>query len=423
MTIALLSIGTELTRGELTNTNAVWLAERLSALGLEVTALETVDDHRERIERSLQRLAAEHSAILCTGGLGPTTDDITTECVARILGVELNLHEPSLAAIRERMARVSRKLAPSNEKQAYFPENASILPNARGTAPGFSVMFGSCQAFFLPGVPHEMHAMYLDSVEPELARAVPDPIVQIVLRTFGMPESSVNDALIGLEQEYGVLLGYRAHFPDIEVKVLARGSDRIATQRKARAAADEVVRRLGDAVYGEGYDALPSVVGTLLAQRKLTLGVAESCTGGLLSALLTDKPGASSYFLGSVISYANSAKEGLLGVGAELLEAHGAVSQEAAQAMARGAQKVLGASLGLAITGIAGPAGGSSEKPVGLVHFALATPDGVLSYHFVKPGDRERVRILAAHTGLNHLREWLLHTMTSGSRRQTSEET
>ncbi|MDX2053320.1 MAG: competence/damage-inducible protein A [Polyangiaceae bacterium] len=412
MTIALLSIGTELTRGELTNTNAVWLAERLSSFGLEVTAIETVDDHPDRILRSLKRLAKEHTAIVCTGGLGPTTDDITTECVARALGVNLELHEPSLVAIRERLARFGRSLTPSNEKQAYFPAGASVLPNSEGTAPGFSVELSGCHASFLPGVPLEMRPMYERYVEPRLLSNVANPLHQVVLRTFGMAEAAVNDALRGIESEFGVVLGYRAHFPEIEVKVLAQAATLELAQQKAEAVAEVVAARLGEAVYGKGRESLPQQVARLLAERGLTFAAAESCTGGLVSELLTAESGASNFFVGAVVCYANSAKEQLLNVPPRLLEAHGAVSEEVAKSMAAGAKKSFGAHLALAITGIAGPTGGSAEKPLGLVHVALATPNDVSAFHYVRPGERTQNRIFAAYSALNHLRKWLVATAT-----------
>ncbi|MBX3129803.1 MAG: competence/damage-inducible protein A [Polyangiaceae bacterium] len=405
MSVAILCIGTELTRGEIVNTNASWLAESLVALGLEVTAIETIADDREIIARTLGRLGAAHDAIVCTGGLGPTTDDITSECVAAVLGVPLERDETSLAEIRERMSRFGRTMAASNEKQADFPRGARVLPNRKGTAPGFSAKIARALSFFMPGVPREMKTMFQEHVAPALSPLVRDALAQVRVKTFGLPESSVNDRLAGIEQQYDVTLGYRAHFPEIEVKVLARRDAPPDARDAARRAADDVIARLGpDVVYAEGDVTFAEALGALLVERDLTLGVAESCTGGLVGNILTERGGASAFFLGGVVSYANSVKTAALGVAPELLARHGAVSAEVARAMADGARRALGVDIALSITGIAGPSGGSADKPVGLVHFAVATERALDDRQMVFPGSREQVRRLAAFAGLSLVR-------------------
>jgi nicotinamide-nucleotide amidase len=405
MTAAVLCIGTELTRGELLNSNATWLAESLTRIGLEVTAVDCVDDDRERIEAYLRRLASEHQVLVCTGGLGPTTDDITTECAARVAGVELLRDAASLTAIEQRMRRFGRTVvAPSNAKQADFPVGARILPNPNGTAPGFRVKLGECGAYFMPGVPSEMKAMFDSQIAPEVAALVNESRHQIVLRCFGLPESDVNDRLSGVEAAYGVIIGYRASLPEIEVKVLARAATSEAALTLARRAADDARGRLGNHVYGEGFGSLPEHVGALLAERGLTLAIAESCTGGLAAELLTRIPGSSRYFLGGAVAYANAAKTALLGVPAELIATHGAVSAEVARAMAEGIRTRLGADLGLAFTGIAGPDGGSEQKPVGLVHWALASATGTEQRDRVFAGGRLDIRRRAAFAGFDLIR-------------------
>jgi nicotinamide-nucleotide amidase len=401
MTAAVLCTGTELTRGELVNTNGTFLAEALTALGFEVGAVDVVADDAERITLALERLGSQHEVLVCTGGLGPTTDDLTTECVARVLGVPLERDPPSLEAIRARLERAGRTMAASNAKQADFPRGASILPNANGTAPGFSVKLARAMAFFLPGVPLEMRVMFAASVAPVIEPLVAERSHQTRLRTFGLPESEVNDRLAGIEAAHGVTLGYRAKLPEIEVKVLARAPSRDEARARSEAAAREVRARLGDdVVYGEGDTSLPEAVCRLLEARALTLALAESCTGGLIAELVTDVPGASRSFLGGVVSYSNAAKTELLGVSSALIEAHGAVSSEVAEAMAEGARRRFDSSLGLAVTGIAGPDGGSPEKPVGLVHFAVASDAGTTARHTVFTGGRELVRRRAAFAGL-----------------------
>jgi nicotinamide-nucleotide amidase len=409
MTAAVLSTGTELTRGELSNTNATFLAEALTDIGFEVGAIETVGDDVDRIASVLERLGREHEVLVCTGGLGPTTDDLTSECVARVLGVPLVRDEASLETIRRRLERAGRAMAPSNAKQADFPEGASILPNPNGTAPGFSVKLGRARAFFLPGVPGEMKAMFRASVSPEIEPLIAERSHQTLLRTFGLPESEVNDRLAGLEASFGVTLGYRARLPEIQVKVLARGTSVDEARRRSEAAAKEVRARLGpDAVYGEGQTTLAEVVCRLLEARALTLAVGESCTGGLVAELVTSVPGASRSFLGGVVAYANAAKSALLGVDSRLIEVHGAVSTEVARAMAEGARERFGASIALGITGVAGPDGGTAEKPVGLVHWAVASDGGTRSKQAVLSGDREQVRRRAAFAALALIRRLVL---------------
>lgn len=400
-TACVLCIGTELTRGEVINSNASFLADGLTAAGFEVTAIETVDDDRARIIACLTRLAAEHAVLVATGGLGPTTDDITTACVAEFAGVPLERDASSLAAIRARFEKLGRHMSDSNQKQADFPRGASILPNPNGTAPGFSLKLGRALSFFMPGVPREMGPMFRDSVVPAIRSLVDESFHQIRLRTFGLPESEVNDRLAGVEATFGVIVGYRASFPTIEVKLLARAVQANEAEAKARAAADEVRRRLGDdIVFAEGDVSFAEALGRELTSRGLKLAAAESCTGGLVGELLTKRGGSSKFFLGGAVTYSNEAKIELLGVGEELLDAHGAVSAEVARAMAEGARRLFAADITLGITGIAGPDGGTATKPVGLVHYAVTTERGTIDKSFVFPGDREMIRLRAAYAAL-----------------------
>jgi nicotinamide-nucleotide amidase len=409
MTAAVLCTGTELTRGELVSTNGAFLAEALTALGFEVGAVDTVDDDSARIEGALRRLGAEHEVLVCTGGLGPTTDDLTSACVAHVLGVGLVRDAASLEHVRTRLARFGREMAASNAKQADFPEGAVILPNPNGTAPGFSVTLGRAAAFFMPGVPLEMQAMFAASVAPKIARLVTGVSHQTLLHTFGQPESTVNDKLAGIEAAHGVTIGYRARLPEIEVKVLARGANAEEARARSERAAAEVRARLGpDIVYGEGQTSLAEVVCRLLEAKQSTLALAESCTGGLVAEIVTNVPGASRSFLGGIVAYANAVKTELVGVEPTLLERHGAVSEEVARALAEGVRRRFGASYGLGVTGIAGPDGGTPDKPVGLVHFAVASDSQTSSKHAVFSGSREQIRKRAAWAVLALLRRSLL---------------
>ncbi len=408
MSAAILAIGTEITRGEIVNTNASWLADTLVGLGIEVTEMQAIPDDHDRIVSTLRRLGDTHTVILCTGGLGPTTDDMTSECVAALLEVPLERDAESLETIRERMARFGRKMATSNEKQADFPRGAHVLANRKGTAPGFAAQIGGAKAFFMPGVPREMKTMFSELIAPELTASVTGATVQIRLKSFGMPESSVNDRLAGIEAEHQVTLAYRAHFPEIEVKVVARDSDADHAKQRARVAADEVRSRLSDdVVYAEGDVTFAEAIGQLLEQAGLKLGAAESCTGGMVGEVLTERGGASAFFDGGVVSYANHVKTRALNVPEEVLEKHGAVSAETARAMAKGALSALGVDVAVATTGIAGPSGGTPEKPLGLVHFAVATREGISDRQMRFPGSRQQVRQLSTFAVLALLRNVL----------------
>src|SRR5271155_3597006 len=241
MTCAVLSIGTELTRGELVNSNAAWLASELTSVGFEVVEHAVVDDHVEHILEALNRLSARVRVVVSTGGLGPTSDDVTARAVAATLGVGLMRDEASLEAIRRRFEKAGRTMSPSNEKQADFPEGADVLPNPVGTAPGFGVRLGGANAFFLPGVPHEMKKMFEEQVVPRIRTLASRDSHQVRLRTFGLPESLVGERLAGVEEAFpGVIIGYRAHFPEIEVKVLARAATNPAAVELAERATVEV---------------------------------------------------------------------------------------------------------------------------------------------------------------------------------------
>jgi len=405
MSAAILCIGTELTRGELQNSNATWLAESLTTLGFEVLAIDCVDDDRARIEGALQRLSHAHEVVVCTGGLGPTTDDITTECAARLAGVELVRDEPSLELIRERLKRFGRELSVSNSKQADFPRGCRILPNPNGTAPGFELGLGQARAFFMPGVPFEMKAMFEDHVAPAIEPLLRERHHQTLLRTFGLPESAVNDLLAGIEAEFDVTIGYRATLPEIEVKVLARAATVAEARERAERATTVVRMRLGEEiVFGEGKTRFPEAVSRLLESKNLTLALAESCTGGLVAELVSAHAGASAVFLGGAVTYANQAKTTLVHVPEALIAEHGAVSAEVARAMAEGARRVFGSDVALALTGIAGPGGGTEQKPVGLVHYAVSTTDGTSDRRVVFSGNREQIRRRAAFAGLALIR-------------------
>jgi nicotinamide-nucleotide amidase len=399
MKIAILATGTELTRGELVNSNAAWMSVEITALGGEVVEHVAVADDRAQIEAAIRRLAASVDVILCTGGLGPTTDDLTSEVVAKAAGVALYRDQESIDRMRARFERLGRVMSPSNEKQADMPVGSEVIANDVGTAPGYSIKIGQAVLFAFPGVPREMHAMFTSSVPVRLA--FERKTAQVHLRTFGLPESTIGDRLKGVEEAHpGVLIGYRAHFPEVEVKVFAQGNDEAHARTLAEQAAAVVHERLADHVYGGKEDSLPMVVLAELQARGQTLAIAESCTGGMVGQLLTQIPGSSKTLIADIVAYANAAKVTFLGVPGALIEAHGAVSEEVARAMADGVRSKTGASIGLAITGVAGPDGGTEAKPVGTVFIAVtsATDSWVERHQF--PWHRAFVQAIAAHAGL-----------------------
>ena len=410
MTCAILLIGTELTRGELRDKNGGDLAENLTERGYEVAEICTVDDDDDRIVSALRRLSVRHEFVLSTGGLGPTTDDRTSACAARAAGTRLVRDPVAYEQLVTQMKARGRNLTQASEKQTDFPEGALVLRNARGTAPGFSLELSGCRFFFMPGVPSEMEHMF----EEEIAPRLPPPPGHTLcrrLRTFGLPEVEVNDRLSGIEEAHAVVIGYRASHSEIEVKVIAKtgtGEDPASLKARTESALEEIRRRLGEAVYAEGTATLAETVGALLRERSLTLCLAESCTGGLVSQMVTSVPGSSSYYVGGIVSYDNSVKKGILGVSDEALTTHGAVSAFVAKQMAEGARRALSADIALALTGVAGPDGGTKEKPVGLVHFALATKNQTSSSHAVFRGSRAEVQRRAALFGLWQVRATLL---------------
>jgi len=404
MTAAILSIGTELTRGEIVNTNAAWLSAELTAAGFNVAAVDAIPDDMDRMVSTIQWLAQAHRLVIVTGGLGPTTDDLTALAAAKASGVDLVRDESAMLAIRRRVEARGRTVNPGHEKQADLPAGADVLPNGIGTAPGFSLAIGDTPLFFLPGVPREMKRMFNDQVLPRIRPSAPNNTYQLRLRTYGLGESNVGQALADIEGTHaGVTLGYRVHFPEVDVKVHARGAHREVARDLAMRAAADVRARLGDVVYGEEDEAFAEMVGRAVRSRGYRLALAESCTGGLIAHMLTRFP-ASDYLVGGAVTYENSAKTRLLGVFEDTLRGHGAVSAEVAAEMAEGARRVCECDVGLAVTGIAGPTGGTAEKPVGLVYWAVAHPGGTVVRHKVFQGEREEVQTAAAYAVLDLVR-------------------
>lgn len=405
----ILSTGDEVLTGMIADTNAAFLADRMGSLGFEVVRHTTVGDDRAMLEAAFRQLGESADVVLCTGGLGPTVDDLTTEIAAQVLGCELVLDAPALAYMEGLWTARGRTMPENNRKQAMIPAPAEVLANPIGTAPGFTARLGRAQFFFMPGVPREMKRMFAEQVVPRLERLRTEPTVfeVRVYRTFGLTESGADQALAGLEARHPeVKLGFRAHFPEIQVKLTAKGPDDAAVKARLQAASDEVKQRLGAAVFSDGLS-IEEIVGAGLRRDRATVATAESCTGGLVAQMLTAVPGSSDYVDRGFVTYSNQAKMDLLGVTAEILRDHGAVSEPCARAMAEGARTRAGTTYAVAITGIAGPGGGTPEKPVGLVYVALAAPDGTVVRRLRWTGQREQVRAISAMVALDMLRRKL----------------
>ena len=404
MHVEILSTGDELLTGQVVDTNSAWLMDRLWDLGVMVRRKTLVGDDRADLDAALRETSRRADLVVVSGGLGPTEDDLTSERVAVVLGVPLELHEPSLEMLRRRFERFGRTMTPNNEKQARFPRGAEVIPNRFGTAPGFAVRIGRAEVVCLPGVPVEYKGLCEEWVLPRVAARLADVPAWRVIKLFGVPESHADHAMRPIMDDpanEGVRFGYRAHWPEVHLKWTVPGPDAAA---RADRIASAVRAIFGDAIWGEGKEELPDLVVARLAARGERVAVAESCTGGLLSELVTRVSGASNVFDLGVVVYANAMKERILGVPGEALAAHGAVSEPVARALAEGARRVGGATWGLGVTGIAGPTGGTPEKPVGTVHVALAGPAGTQAVQRLYRGDRERIRRQAAFEALNLLR-------------------
>lgn len=407
MKIEILTTGDEVMQGVIVDTNTAWIAERCHALGHDVVRHTSVGDDSQAIGEVLLSASKRAEVVIVTGGLGPTADDITVEAATRAFGIALVRDEAVLEEIRSVFARIGRPMSPSNEKQALIPEGARVLANRVGTAPGIQVRLGSAEFFFLPGVPKELFQIFDDAVMPWLSKGSSSAMAERVLCCFGIPEASIDERLQGVDL-CGARLSFRVRFPEILLKVVARADGVASAKGIADAAAAAIRGRLGVVVYGEGETSLAAVVENLLADRGMTLAVAESCTGGALSSAITDVPGSSAVFERGVVCYSNRSKMELLGVSEETLRAHGAVSRETAMAMAEGVRRISGAAIGVAVTGIAGPGGGTPEKPVGTVHIALTTPEGTADHEFHFQRDRIWFKQAVAWTALDILRKYLL---------------
>ncbi len=410
MRAEIIATGSELLSGGMPDTNSLFLTEELLDLGI-ATAFKTVvgDDERD-MEEAFRRALERAEVVLITGGIGPTEDDITRKVIAKIVKKRLVLNEDALRAIKAVLAGGGKEYMTANDRQALIPAGARLLPNSVGVAPGFFFEEGGKFIAALPGVPEEMRAMFLEELKPVLAERLGGRVFlrRRVLRTCGMSESAVNQAAQDILKKGRPAVGLTAKETGVDIRIVAEESSSERAQAEVEKTATAIRERLGDAIYGVDSQDMEEVVGALLKQRRLKLSVAESCTGGLIGARITNVSGSSEYFERGAVVYGNQAKTEMLGVPEELIKKHGSVSREVAAAMAQGIRRAARTDYGLSVTGIAGPGGGTREKPVGLVYIGLASPQGVKVEEHKYLGTRAQIRLKASQMALDMVRRHLI---------------
>lgn len=418
LTAETIAIGSELLIGGKTDANSLFLSEELGKLGIEVRFKSIVGDTQSDIALVMRHAAKRAGVVIMTGGLGPTVDDCTREAVAQATGRRLGRRQDALDGMRARLAQWGRTPNKGQLRQAMIPSGATVLANPVGSAPGFCLMWKNSLIVSLPGVPKEMEAMMVQGVLPLLksrlvdAKQTASPIVRRIFHTFGLPEADVDAKLKGLiPRGVRVDLGLLASPMGVLVSLTAKSGSRKnrITGDLLQPFAQQVRSRLNDWLFAEGRETMEEVIGRLLMKQGLTVALAESCTGGLIGHRLTQVPGSSAYFDRGIVCYSNGAKMELLGVPASLLEKHGAVSAAVAAAMANGIRERSGTDIGLSVTGIAGPAGGTSTKPVGLVFVGLDVGEGeTVTKEFRFHGDRHVIKQRSSQAALDMLRRRLI---------------
>lgn len=425
MKIEIVTIGNELTTGEVVDTNAAYMAEALAEIGLEVVYITTTGDDPCYIQEALRRARERAEVIIVSGGLGPTKDDITVSSAAQALSLPLVLNKEVLDNLKRRFAERGMEMPVSNEKQAVFPQEAEIIPNPLGTACGFFLRRAGRIFIFLPGVPRELKHLFQENVIPVLEKEREDKIVarSRTLKVFGFTESAIADFLKEVNpQDFSASLAYLPRFPENHVKITVKGNSPTEVGENLRRLEHLIREKLQGRIIAADREELEEIVGHLLRSNQATLAVAESCTGGLVAHRLTQIPGSSDYFERSLIVYSNTAKTQMVQVPESLIATAGAVSAEVAEKMAEGVRRISHTTLGLAITGIAGPTGGSEEKPVGTVFIALASPKGTFSRRYQFGGDRNQIQTISAYTAIDWVRRYFLNLLsaTSGPRSANS---
>ncbi|MFY9727985.1 MAG: competence/damage-inducible protein A [Bryobacteraceae bacterium] len=410
MNAEIIAAGSELLTAERVDTNSLYLTAELNNLGVEVTAKAVIGDDRDRLAEAVRAALSRSPIVIVSGGLGPTEDDVTREAVALALDRKLVFHPEIAAQLEVRFARMKRKMAEVNKRQAFIIEGADVLLNDRGTAPGQWVEESGGVAMLLPGPPHELKAMFERQCLPRLRRIVPGQAIRtLLLRVTGMPESDLDQLISPVYKKYlNPVTTILAGNGDIQVHLRARCASVGEAEALLAEVGAPIEALLGDKVYSRNGNPLEVVVGEMLHKARATVAVAESLTGGMLGERFTTVPGSSRYFLGGFITYSNAMKVELLGVDPQLLAQFGAVSRETAEAMAAGARRRTNATYALAVTGVAGPDADENRAPVGTVYVALADPEKTVAVHRQFIGDRTRIRIFTTQMALDVLRRRLM---------------
>lgn len=411
----IIAVGSEMLTPDKTDTNSLWLTEKLNEIGIELNAKSIIGDDPERLEKGIRAALEECDLVITTGGLGPTEDDITRQIAARAIGRELILDETLVEMLRERFRKWGREMPEINKRQAYVIEGSEVLDNPNGSAPGIFVGLTDESGrekmlVIMPGPPREMRPMFENLILPRVREKAGNTIVRRrVLKITGMGESAVDELIAPIYKEYAsVQTSILFNKSEIELHLTARGESEYEIDSVHEEMIARIREKLGPSLYSDDNEVLEEVVGRLLKERGKTLSLAESCTGGLIAQRLTDVPGSSSYFIEGAVTYHNDAKIRTLNVPKDVLEKHGAVSAETAEAMARGMRERAGTDYALSVTGIAGPGGGTEEKPVGLVFIGYADEQQVKAYRMVMPGDRFLIRWRSSQAALDLLRRKLL---------------
>jgi len=410
MIAEIIAVGSELLTPTKTDTNSLWLTEKLNDIGIEVKLKTIVGDDRERLEETMRDALRRSDIVIATGGLGPTEDDITRDVSARAVGRKLIFHEELVDDLRERFKRWGREMPEINKRQAYVIEDAKILPNPNGSAVGMSIEIGAKFFVLLPGPPRENQPMFENYILPKLRAAAGEIFVKRkILRVSGLGESAVDEAIAPIYTAYEnpqtTILFNRS---EIEIHLTAQSTTGAEAENLLETVAEKIADKLGSAIFAMNGETMEAVIGKLLTDNKKTLSIAESCTGGLIGERLTDVSGASDYFIEGVIAYHNEAKIRSLDVAPELIEEHGAVSAAVAEAMAKGIRERAKTDFGISVTGIAGPNGGSEEKPVGLVFIGYSDDVQTKSLKIILPGDRYLIRWRASSAALDYLRRQMI---------------
>jgi nicotinamide-nucleotide amidase len=411
MQAEIIAVGSELLTPDRIDTNSLFLTQRLNHLGIAVARKTVVGDQHDHVRDAFRCALDRVELVVASGGLGPTLDDLTREAVSELLGRKLVLNSSVLQSIEARFRRLGRTMPEVNKRQAMVPEGADLLENSRGTAPGLWLESAGRFIVLLPGPPHELKAMFEEKVEPRLERlAGTTRLFYREMRTAGLTESEVEQRTAPIYTQYESVQTTILTAPgEIQLHLRLWSSDHAAAERTLDEMVERITFALGENVFTSNGQKLEEIVAHELTLNQATVATAESCTGGLLAERLTRVPGSSSYFLGGVVCYSNDLKTAWADVPAELIESKGAVSPEVAQALAQGIRRRIGATLGIGITGIAGPSGGSPEKPVGLVYIALADANGSRDRTLRFPGDRERIRWHASQAALDMLRRYFIY--------------